>query len=110
MGFSPQSNLRKPNTSSSNLQETDRLSDFDRTLNPSAYAGISTPPYGAKLVPRLRFLVVARVEKPTLPQLEALRAYHRGSNLIQIQKALQAEDLQFGPFVGELAEHAMSRS
>jgi hypothetical protein len=59
------------------------------------------------LVPRLRFLVVERVEKPTIPQLEALRPFDSGSSLVQIRKALQAGELRFGPFPGDLAEQAM---
>ena len=59
------------------------------------------------LVPRLRFLVVLPVEKPTIPQLEALRAFDGGSSLVQIRKALQAGELRFGPFPRDLAEQAM---
>jgi hypothetical protein len=59
------------------------------------------------LVPRLRYLIVKRVEKPTIPQLEALRAFESGSNLVQIRKSLQAGKLQFGPFPGDLAERAL---
>jgi hypothetical protein len=59
------------------------------------------------LVPRLRFLVVERVEKPTIPQLEALRAFDSSSSLVQIRKALLAGELRFGPFPGDLAERAM---
>lgn len=59
------------------------------------------------LVPRLRFLVVQRVEKPTIPQLEALRDFDSSSSLVQIRKALQAGELRFGPFPVDLAERAM---
>jgi hypothetical protein len=58
------------------------------------------------LVPQLRFLVVERVERPTIPQLEALRAFDAASSLVQIRKAIQASELKFGPFPGELAERA----
>jgi hypothetical protein len=59
------------------------------------------------LLPRLRFLVVAPVEKPTLPQLEAIRALDSASNLVQVRKALQAGNLQFGPYPGDMAERAL---
>ncbi len=59
------------------------------------------------LLPRLRFLVVARVEKPTIAQLEVLRAFDKASSLVQIRKAIQANELRFGPFPGELAERAL---
>ena len=59
------------------------------------------------LVPRLRFLVVAKLEKPTIAQLEALRAFDKASSLVQIRKAIQAHDLCFGPFPGELAERGL---
>jgi hypothetical protein len=59
------------------------------------------------LVPRLRFLIVEQVEKPTIAQLEALRAFNSGSSLVQIRKALQAGELRFGPFPGDLAEQAL---
>jgi hypothetical protein len=59
------------------------------------------------LAPGLRFLVVERVEKPTMPQLEALRAFDKASSLVQIRKAVQAGQLQFGPFPGELAERTL---
>jgi hypothetical protein len=59
------------------------------------------------LVPRLRFLVVERVENPTSPQLEALHTFDSGSSLVQIRKALKAGELRFGPFPGDLAEQAM---
>lgn len=59
------------------------------------------------LVPQLRFLVVGRVEKPTIPQLEALRSFDSGSSLVQIRKAVQAGELRFGPFPCDLAERAL---
>lgn len=59
------------------------------------------------LIPRLRFLVVQRVEKPTVPQLRALYAFDRSASLVQIRKALQAGELRFGPFLGDLAERTM---
>lgn len=59
------------------------------------------------VVPRLRFLVVAPVEKPTLPQLQALGAFDDSSSLVELRKALQAGELRFGPFPGDLAERAM---
>jgi hypothetical protein len=59
------------------------------------------------LVPRLRFLVVERVERPTLPQLEALRVFDSASSLVQIRKRLQTGELCFGPLAGDLAEQAM---
>ena len=60
-----------------------------------------------ELVPRLRFLVVEPVEKPTIPQLEALREFDSESSLIQLRKALQAGGLRFGPFTSDLAERAL---
>ena len=59
------------------------------------------------LVPRLRFLVVEGVENPTIPQLEALRAFESSSSLVEIRKALQAGKLRFGPFPGDWAERAI---
>lgn len=59
------------------------------------------------LVPRLRFLVVKRVENPTISQLEALRSFDSSSSLVQIRKALQVGELRFGPFPGDLAERGM---
>jgi len=48
------------------------------------------------LVPGLRFLVVERIEKPTVPQLEALRVFDKASSLVQIRKAVQAGGLHYG--------------
>jgi hypothetical protein len=59
------------------------------------------------LTSRLRYLVIERIEKPTIAQLEALRAFDAGSNLAQIRKAVQAGQLHLGPFLGELAETVM---
>ena len=56
------------------------------------------------LAPKLRFLVLEKVEKPTIAQLEAIRFFDKNRNLVQIRKALQSGKLQFGPFPGDLAE------
>ena len=50
------------------------------------------------LLPRLRFLVVARVEKPTIPQLEAVRSFDSASSLVQIRKALRPVSFALGLF------------
>ena len=73
-----------------------------------APGGLADPEKALRaLVPRLRFLVVQRVEKPTIPQLQALRAFDDSSSLVQIRKALQVGELRLGPFPGDFAERAM---
>jgi hypothetical protein len=61
------------------------------------------------LVPRLRYLIVGRIQSPTTKQLEALRRFSEfeKSNLLQIRKAIQTSDLRLGPFPGEMAEQAL---
>ena len=61
-----------------------------------------------ELVPKLRFLVVASVAKPTLAQLEAIRTLDASKSLVQIRKAIQAGDLTFGPFPGDHAEGGLN--
>jgi hypothetical protein len=79
-----------------------------RMIESIAPGGFDDPEKALReLVPRLRFLIVERVEKPTMPQLEALRAFGSGSSLVQIRKSLQAGKLQFGPFPGDLAGRAL---
>jgi len=60
-----------------------------------------------ELVPRLRFLVIARTEKPTITQLEAIRSLNKAVSLVQVRKAIQAGELRYGPFPGHLAERHM---
>jgi hypothetical protein len=62
-----------------------------------------------ELVPRLRFVVIARVQSPTTKQLEALRrlSEFKQSNLLQIRKAIQTSDLRLGPFPEKIAEQAL---
>src|SRR5262245_43193656 len=79
-----------------------------RLLENAAPHALSDPEGALRdLIPRLRFLVVAQVEKPTIAQLEAVRALDKGKSLVQVRKALQAGALSFGPFPGELAERAL---
>jgi hypothetical protein len=61
------------------------------------------------LMPRMRYLVVARVEKPTVAQLEVLRGFREfeGANLIQIRKAILANDVTLGPFPGDLVKETL---
>lgn len=60
------------------------------------------------LIPRLRFLVVEPVEKPTVRQSEELRVIDWGSSLVQIRKALHAGALRIGPLPVEVAERSMT--
>ena len=92
------------------------MSSPDKTPNPiletalgmieAVAPGALTDPEKAlhDLVPRLRFLVVGRVEKPTAPQLQMLRTYDSDSSVARIRKAVQTGEYKLGPFPGDLAE------
>ena len=60
-----------------------------------------------ELVPQLRFLVIAKTERPTITQLEAIRSLNKEVSLVQVRKAIQAGELRYGPFPGHLAKRHM---
>src|SRR5262249_17739297 len=60
-----------------------------------------------ELVPQLRYLLVDRIEQPTIAQLEVIRSLNNDKSLVQIRKAIQANELRFGPFPGDLAERTL---
>jgi hypothetical protein len=59
------------------------------------------------LVPQLRFLAVARIDKPSIQQVRALQAFDAASSLVQLRKAIQERELEFGPFPEPAAEQVL---
>lgn len=63
-----------------------------------------------EFVPRLRYVVIAKTESPTLEQLKALQAYStnfcnvEAGNLVAIKKAITQGEIRLEPTPKELAE------
>jgi hypothetical protein len=59
-----------------------------------------------ELVPRLRYVVIAKMDKPSVAQMRTLQflGEFKSRNLLEIRKSLEQGDTRMGPIPAEFAE------
>lgn len=97
MTMSPENigNYMANNNDGNNLNANPILSFASGLFEAVAPGALDDPERAFReLVPKLRYLVIARIEKPTMAQLEALRSFSelRANNLLRVRKAMPARE------------------